>query len=61
MIVNTILPGPSDASILTRIFNKIGYLATGIIGTLISSVGIWFKFFKNQKTREERINEYFGD
>lgn len=56
-IAYQILGGPQDASILTRIGNKIGQIATVLIGSLFG----YFKFFRNRKNRQERINEYFGD
>lgn len=55
-VTNILFPGPSDASILTRIFNKISYYASGIV---VSIVG-YFAFFRNKKKRNETINTYLG-
>jgi hypothetical protein len=51
-IVNTILGGPYDAPISTRIMNKLGYIATGLFG----SVFAYFKWFRQRKNRREKIN-----
>lgn len=56
-IVNTILGGPYDAPILTRIMNKISHFATLLLG----SVFAYFKWFRQRKNRTEVINEYIGD
>ncbi len=56
-IVNTILGGPYDAPILTRIMNKVGHFATLLFG----SVFAYFKWFRQRKNRIEKINEFIGD
>lgn len=56
-IVNTILGGPYDAPILTRIMNKVSHIATIALG----SVFAYFKWFRQKKNRKEKINEWIGD
>jgi hypothetical protein len=51
-IVNTILGGPYDAPISTRIMNKLGYIATGLFGSIFA----YFKWFRQRKNRREKIN-----
>jgi uncharacterized membrane protein YuzA (DUF378 family) len=51
-IINTILGGPHDAPILTRIMNKI----THIIGILATGLIAYFKFFWQKKKRAEKIS-----
>lgn len=46
-VTNILFPGPSDAPILTRIFNKISYYASGIVISIVS----YFAFFRNKKKR----------
>jgi hypothetical protein len=55
-IVNTLFPGPSDQSIFTRIYNKISWYASAIVGSLIA----YFTFFRKNKHRKEKINEFLG-
>jgi hypothetical protein len=51
-IVNTILGGPHDAPIMTRIMNKISYMGTAILGSIFA----YFKWFRQRKNRREKIN-----
>lgn len=51
-IVNTILGGPYDAPIITRIMNKISYMGTAILGSIFA----YFKWFRQRKNRREKIN-----
>ena len=46
-IVNTILGGPNDAPILSRIMNKISHIITVLLG----SVFAYFKWFRQRKSR----------
>jgi hypothetical protein len=52
MLINVVLPGPSDASIMTRISNKLQYIIPGVIMGLGSFCLGWLKFFRKTKTRE---------
>lgn len=56
-IVNTILGGPYDAPITTRLMNKVGHVATVLFGSIFA----YFKWFRQRKNRREKINEYIGD
>jgi hypothetical protein len=56
-IVNTILGGPYDAPIITRVMNKISHIATLLLG----SVFAYFKWFRQRKNRRDKINEFIGD
>jgi preprotein translocase subunit YajC len=56
-IVNTILGGPHDAPILTRLMNKVSHIATVLLG----SVFAYFKWFRQRKQRREKINEFIGE
>lgn len=56
-VANILFPGPSDAPILTRIFNKISYYASGILISIVS----YFAFFRNKKKRTEAINSFLGE
>lgn len=56
-LVNTILGGPYDAPILTRLMNKVSHVATVLIG----SVFAYFKWFRQRKQRREKINEFIGE
>lgn len=51
-IVNTILGGPYDAPILTRLMNKVGHVATVLFGSIFA----YFKWFRQRKNRREKIN-----
>ena len=51
-IANTILGGPYDAPILTRLMNKVGHVATVLFGSIFA----YFKWFKQRKNRREKIN-----
>lgn len=55
-IINTVLGGPYDAPIMTRIMNKISYMGTAILGSIFA----YFKWFRQRKNRREKINEYIG-
>lgn len=55
-LVNTVLGGPYDAPILSRLMNKVGQFAAALIG----SVFVYFKWFRKQKNRREKINEFIG-
>ena len=50
-IGNMLFPGPADTPILTRIFNKIGFYASGIVASIVA----YFSFFRKNKQRNERI------
>jgi len=52
MIIGIILPGPSDASLMTRISNKLQYVIPGIIMGVGSFFFGWLKFFRKTKSRE---------
>jgi hypothetical protein len=56
-IVNTVLGGPYDAPILTRLMNKISHIGTVLLGSLFA----YFKWFRQRKNRREKINEYIGE
>lgn len=56
-IVNTILGGPYDAPITTRLMNKVGHVATVLFGSIFA----YFKWFRQRKNRREKINEYIGE
>lgn len=56
-IVNTILGGPYDAPISTRLMNKVGHVATVLFGSIFA----YFKWFRQRKNRREKINEYIGE
>ena len=51
-IVNTVLGGPYDAPISTRIMNKLSHVATVLIGSIFA----YFKWFRQRKNRREKIN-----
>jgi len=48
--INTILGGPHDAPISTRILNKAGHIISILIGS-VGSIFAYFKWFRNRKNR----------
>ena len=59
MAINTILGGPYDMPIATRIMNKAGHFASILFGS-IGSVFAYFKWFRNKKSRSEQIDEFIA-
>lgn len=55
LIINTILGGPHDVPISTRLLNKAGQFISIIIGGL-GSLFAYLKFFRNRKSRSEKID-----
>ena len=60
LAINTILGGPHDAPLSTRLLNKAGQFISIIIGSL-GSLYAYFKFFKNRKSRSEKIDEFIAE
>jgi len=50
-IAYSILGGPRDASLMSRIANR----AVGLLSVLFGSIFTYFKWFRNKKRRDDRI------
>ena len=55
-ILNLLFPGSSDTSIFQRILNKLSWYTSAIFGL----IGSYFMFFRKNKKRNEKINEFLG-